>query len=184
MPFKNVSRRKNLFVAGLLWCSALVWFLQLPARADQSVTLNWNPSVATNVAGYKIYFGTASLDYTNSVVVGNATNATISGLVAGRTYYFAATTYDDVGDESDYSGEASYTVPMPVPTTTLGSATSSGGQFSFNVSDASGSQYVVQASTDLINWVALQTNTAPFTFVDTNAASFQNRFYRTCLVSQ
>jgi hypothetical protein len=37
---------------------------------------------------------------------------------------------------------------------------------------------VVQASTNLINWVPLQTNTAPFTFVDANAGNFRQRFYR------
>ena len=34
-------------------------FCQLPARAA-SVTLTWDPSSDPNVAGYKIYYGTAS----------------------------------------------------------------------------------------------------------------------------
>ena len=91
---------------------------QLPLHADQSVTLTWNPSTAPNVAGYKIYYGVASQSYFTNVAVGNTTTATISGLVPGTTYYFAATTVDSAGDESAFSNEASYAVPQIVPTLT------------------------------------------------------------------
>jgi hypothetical protein len=53
------------------------------------------------------------------------------------------------------------------------------GQFTFKVTGAINSQYIVQASTDLVNWVAVRTNTAPFTFVETNASKFSRRYYRT-----
>jgi hypothetical protein len=79
----------------------------------QSVVLTWSPSTDPDVVGYKIYSGTVSQNYTNVVVVGNATNATISGLAYGTTYYFAATTYDDSGNESPYSNEATFSVPRP-----------------------------------------------------------------------
>ena len=39
-------------------------------------------------------------------------------------------------------------------------------------------QYVLEASTDLTNWTALITTTSPFTFGDSNAGSFPQRFYR------
>ena len=42
------------------------------------------------------------------------TAATISGLVEGQTYYFAATTYDVLNRESVFSDEIAYTVPLPV----------------------------------------------------------------------
>jgi hypothetical protein len=173
----NVVRRSRSLVFNLLFCGVLLLLVQLPARASQSVTLAWNPSVATNVAGYKIYSGTASHNYSTTNIVGTATNATLTGLVEGKTYYFAATTYDSSGDESVFSTELSYTVP--VTPATLAPAARSGGQFSFNVTGGTGDQYVVQASTDLVNWTTLQTNTVPFTFVDTNSASFSKRFYRT-----
>jgi hypothetical protein len=96
----------------LLGCLA-VCFLQ-SARAVQSVALTWNPSTDPAVVGYKIYYGTVSpvsQNYTNVVVLGNVTTTTISGLADGTTYYFAATTYDAVGDESAFSNEASFTTP-------------------------------------------------------------------------
>ena len=45
-----------------------------------------------------------------------------------------------------------------------------------------GNPYVVQASTNLVDWVPIQTNTAPFTFVDANASKFRQRFYRSVYV--
>jgi len=79
--------------------------------ATQSVTLAWDPSPDTNVVGYRVYYGVVSRTYTNVVNVGNATNVTINGLVEGTTYYFAATAYNSLGMESDYSAESVYTAP-------------------------------------------------------------------------
>jgi hypothetical protein len=156
-------------------------FSQLPVRANESATLSWVPSSATNITGYKIYCGTVSHSYTNMVTVGNTTNATISGLVPARTYYFAATAVDGAGNESGYSIEVSYV--MPVTAATLTEAVRSSGQFSFTVTGDTGQQYVVQASTNLLDWVSLQTNAAPFLFADTNAAGFHQRYYRTYYLS-
>jgi hypothetical protein len=152
-----------------------------PAGVGKSVTLAWNPSSSPNVAGYKMYYGTACHCYTSSVAVGNTTNATISGLSPGTTYYFAATTLDSAGAESGFSNEATYAVP--VTAAALTAAVRSGGQFSFMVSGDGGQHYVVQASTNLLDWVSLQTNAAPFLFTDTNTAGFNQRFYRAFYLS-
>jgi hypothetical protein len=84
-------------------------------RPHQAVTLIWNPSTDPNVTGYNVYYGVASRTYTNKLDVGSATNATVRGLVIGAAYYFAATAYNLLGVESDYSSEVSYTVPTPQP---------------------------------------------------------------------
>jgi hypothetical protein len=96
-------------------CAALASFLvsglavlvPSSALALSRVNLAWTPSTGTNIAGYHIYYGAASRTYTNMVFIGNATNTTISGLMDGVTYYFAATAADTSGLESDYSNEAS-----------------------------------------------------------------------------
>jgi hypothetical protein len=88
-------------------------------QTGSTVTLAWDPSSDTNVAGYKIYYGTTARSYTNTVTVGLTTNATVGGLVRGTKYYFTATAFNDAGLESDFSNEASYVVPLPpnqVPT--------------------------------------------------------------------
>jgi hypothetical protein len=80
-----------------------------------TVTLAWDPSPAANATNYTVYYGPTSGDYTNSISVGLATSATISGLVAGGIYYFAATVTDSSGLESAFSSEVSYNVPVVMP---------------------------------------------------------------------
>jgi hypothetical protein len=77
-----------------------------------NVTLAWDPSPDPQVAGYRIYYGVATGNYTNSAPVGMVTTATLTGLVVGTKYYFAATAFDTNGVESIFSNETSYT---PVP---------------------------------------------------------------------
>ena len=77
----------------------------------QSVMLGWQPSPDPNAVGYNIYYGTTSHVYASMISVGNVTNALISGLTGGKTYYFAATTHDNANQESGFSNEASYAVP-------------------------------------------------------------------------
>ena len=90
--------------------------MQFPALATAaSVTLAWNSSTDSTIAGYNIYYGGASHIYTNKISVGKATSVTISGLVQGTTYYFAATTYSASGVESEFSSELAYLVPANVP---------------------------------------------------------------------
>jgi hypothetical protein len=110
------------------------------------------------------------------VAVSNVTSVTISGLSLGTTYYFAVTAFDSLGDESDFSNEVSYSGPTLAPTP-LTSAFVSNGQFGLTVTGIPGDQYVVEASTDLTHWIAVQTNTAPFTFINANTAGFSQRFF-------
>jgi VCBS repeat-containing protein len=82
-----------------------------PALALQTVTLAWDPSPDADVIAYNVYYGTQSASYTNKVTVANVTTATVSNLVEGATYYFAATAYNTSDLESEPSNEVSYTVP-------------------------------------------------------------------------
>jgi hypothetical protein len=80
----------------------------LAATAAGTVTLAWDPSPGTNViAHYNLYCGVASGTYTTVVTAGTNTTASVSNLVLGTTYYFAATAVDTSGLESDYSTEVS-----------------------------------------------------------------------------
>lgn len=94
--------------------SVLALLTQLPALAVQNVAISWNPSGDATVAGYKIYYGGASSNYTSVVDAGNATNLTLSGLADGSTNYFSATTYDASADESPFSDEVVFVAPQAV----------------------------------------------------------------------
>jgi hypothetical protein len=50
------------------------------------------------------------------------------------------------------------------------------GQFSFTVNGPPGTGYVIQSSSNLVNWVPVLTNVAPFTFSD--SVSMVDHFYR------
>ena len=97
------------FVVGVKYTVPLMWLLCLSASA-QTVKLAWNPSISTNVTGYKIYYGGASGVYTNTIDFGDVTNCVISNLVSRTTYYFAATAHDSDGNESIFSNEAEWPV--------------------------------------------------------------------------
>ena len=88
------------------------------SSASTSVTLGWvaptansDGSPITNLAGYKIHYGTSSSDYTETVALNNAglTRYVLDNLKSG-TYYFAITAYNAQGMESPLSGEITTTV--------------------------------------------------------------------------
>jgi len=172
--------RGNLILFAL---AGTLLFAAKSQAQSANVTLAWNPSTGGDVAGYDIDYGTSSGNYTVGVPVGNVTNATIKGLTPGVTYYFVATAYDSSGDVSGYSPEISYTVGSSGAATLTPTARLQGGQFQFSVSGTTASQYVVQASTDLVNWVSIATNTSSSSFVDPTASQFKQRFYRIAYAS-
>ena len=57
------------------------------------------------MAGYNIYYGTASGVYGSPIPVGNVTTYALTGLTQGQTYFIAATAYDTSNNESVYSNQ-------------------------------------------------------------------------------
>ena len=89
------------------------------ATATGSATITWNPpttntdgSALTDLAGYRIYWGTTQGSYPSSVVVisPGISSYVITNLVPG-TYFFVMTSLTSSGEESDYSNAASKTIP-------------------------------------------------------------------------
>ncbi|MGC9061136.1 MAG: fibronectin type III domain-containing protein, partial [Thermoplasmata archaeon] len=80
-----------------------------------NVTLKWQPPAnngGSPITGYKVYWGTATGNYTNSVTVGNVRNYTVTGLTNGQTYYFIVSAINAAG-ESAKSYEVSATPQQP-----------------------------------------------------------------------
>ncbi|MGC9940597.1 MAG: protease pro-enzyme activation domain-containing protein [Verrucomicrobiota bacterium] len=108
---------------------------------------------------------------------------TLQANSAGSLLNYAIAT-SDTPDPNPDDNSASTTVD--VGTSTLpqlsGSLTGTGGTFQFTVTGQSGQEYIIQASTNLLDWVPIYTNPAPyispFNFVDPNASGYSSRFYR------
>ncbi len=74
-------------------------------------TVAWDPGTDPALAGYKVYWGTVSKNYSWSADTSAQTTYTVPSLSEGATYYFAATAYDAARTESGFSNEVTYTVP-------------------------------------------------------------------------
>ena len=133
---KTLSRRRSK--AKITPCSCLSWILfnvsvtalyfivsSTIACAGQ-ITLGWDKSTEADVVGYKIYYGTASGNYTQNIKITspNIITAAILNLLNGQKYYFAATAYNSSLMESNYSAEVFATInpvttSVPKTTTTV-----------------------------------------------------------------
>ena len=105
------------FIPIFVFCALLLSFLLCPQQAlCAQVDLVWDkPTNTTNIVGYNIYCapsGSSFSDQPPQVVKGSdQTTCTISDLTEGEMYGFVATSFDDHGNESDYSNKVYYTVP-------------------------------------------------------------------------
>src|SRR5687767_11382886 len=115
---KHVFAR-DLSLKGFASLSMLfVWILISginPARAAD-IKLAWDANTQPNVAGYNVYVGLVSGNYSSRYSVGNQTTYTVTGL-GGGTHYFAVTAYNASGDESAFSNQLSVTINQTPDTT-------------------------------------------------------------------
>jgi hypothetical protein len=89
----------------------LTWafFVMCALGLHAAPTLQWDPNPEPDIAGYKVYIGTLSGQYSRSVDVGPLTSYLLAGLNAGETHYLAVTAYTSAGIESPFSDEVIYT---------------------------------------------------------------------------
>ncbi len=106
--FINRNIRKLWFV--LVIASFCFFLFCGTAIANCTETFSWLPNTESNIAGYKIYYGsTKGGPYPNVVNVGNPGSvgglikATVTVLTCGQQYYFVCVAVNDTGFESAYS---------------------------------------------------------------------------------
>lgn len=122
-----------------------------------TATLNWNANTESDLAGYKIYYGTSprtgtdpktcgNCGYSNNISVGNVLTYVFSNLTDGLTYYFSTSAYDTSNNESSFSGEASKiisavdTAAPTISSVAVSSITSSSAIISWTTNESSDSQ--------------------------------------------
>jgi chitinase len=168
--------KRNAFLTciafGVCVCSA--------SAANQTpsiVKLAWNPSPDPSVVGYRIYYGVAPAQYTNSITLANVTSGEVAGLVNGVTYYFAVAAYAAGGAQSPFSNEIRYQVAY----SQLQLRTTPARQVVLTIGGQVGHTYAVEATQDFVTWMVIGTATpgaGGVEFTDANAASFAKRYYR------
>ncbi len=96
----------------ILMIILLLFLMVSPAYAGDA-TLSWDAPTTnadgtplTDLAGYNVYYGTASGVYGTPIDVHNVLTYKVTGLSEGLKY-FAVTAYDTGGNESCYSNEVS-----------------------------------------------------------------------------
>jgi len=150
------------------------------ALAERAITLAWNPSPGTGVAGYYVYAWEENAATPERIDAGANAYAIVSGLKEGLRYSFSVTAYNVYQAESPPSPEVSFKVPVPM-SLLPGSSPSSPRRIRFPA--APGKWYELQASTDLINWTTIwQTGVANnyswIEYQDPRARYYTSRFYR------
>ena len=123
-----MSRKSYLYARFVLALGLMLSFGSTALAAD--VTLAWDPNSETDLAGYKVYYGTASGVFGAPITLGKVTTYTVTGLAPG-TYYFAVTAYNAAGLESGFSNEVFTTIPG----TPSGSGCDMNGDTSVNIID-------------------------------------------------
>jgi hypothetical protein len=106
----RIQLRRFFLSLVLSFIISLLFFLTGSAHSAQ-MALAWGPNNEPGVAGYRIYYGLLMDQYSSSVDAGNRTSYTLSSLEDGKTYYVAATAYDQYGGDSDFSDEVIFNVP-------------------------------------------------------------------------
>jgi uncharacterized repeat protein (TIGR01451 family) len=164
---------------------------------------NYGPSTATNVL-VSDTFPTSFTSVTNSSTVGSVIHSgftivwdvgTLTNGAGGQatlvmrandlgSFVNSANVSANTLDPNPAEDSASLTFNVSVPALPpqLGSVVVSNGTFQLTVTGQSGQEYIVQASTNLINWVSVYTNpppyNSPFTYTNSSTASYPALFYR------
>jgi uncharacterized repeat protein (TIGR01451 family) len=179
--------------------------IPLDGEVTYSITVtNYGPSGSTNVI---VTDTLPSSDPPNFTVVSNSctlgsvdqsgliwTVGTLTNIGAGARFTLtlqainsfsnlvnSASVSSDTPDPNPDDGTASISVSVVPSTSPQLVVNPVGTPGSFTVTGQSGQEYIVQASTNLVNWVDVYTNpdyTAPFNFVDPNETNYTSRFYR------
>ena len=110
-------------VRSLVTSVVLTFFIVLvrPAVSSaQSITLAWDPNTEPSVAGYMVYGGTESGNYTQMIDAGSQTTIQVTAIDPAKNNYFAVRAYTVDGLWSGLSNEVVLPAVAPANTTISG----------------------------------------------------------------
>jgi len=158
------------FINGLTGTPALAPPMLTPSGGTDygSVHINVQPP-DTNATVYYTLDGT--LPATSSMVYSNAIILTNTATVSANAF--------EAGFNNSVAASGLFTILPPITFTSPGSF--SNGVFQFQLSATPNQSYVLQSSTNLMQWMPISTSTpsaSPFNLSDPNATNFPKQFYR------
>jgi hypothetical protein len=156
--------------------SLTVWVAPAISAAPQSLTLRVGQDAVFKVG----VTGTEPLVYQwqfNGTNLVDATNATLilTNVTTNQAGAYGVTVTNLAGIASTSATCAVYCTAAAV---LKAPPSFTGGGFQFTITGVPGFNYSLEASTNLVDWVPLSTNTSPFTFADGDATNFRARYYR------
>ena len=105
----------HILTAFSLCILALSLFFIPQIALSASATLAWEQEPASDLAGFKLYYAPSGEDYTSEpqkvIHDPDQRECTVTNLIPGRIYAFAATSFDVNEQESDFSEVIYYNVP-------------------------------------------------------------------------
>jgi hypothetical protein len=114
----NVATFANIVISasdGKASASLPAFAITVAAATTGSITVSWVPPTqntdgtpVTGLSGFRVYYGTASRQYDQSVLVSGPSlrSVVVEGLSPGTTWYFGVKSVSNTGLESEYSNEA------------------------------------------------------------------------------
>ncbi|MGO8928165.1 MAG: LamG-like jellyroll fold domain-containing protein [Limisphaerales bacterium] len=166
--------------------------LRLFAAVNTGTNADFNPhnnalqmTIEPNITSVNVQFGPIT------VLSNGAVQVSMTGL-AGQTYLIEVSTNqvdwststevtltNGVGQFLDTSTNNFYqAVMLSQAEPQLGAPQLLNGAAQISVTGLTGQTYVIEGSTDLVNWVPIYTNGSSFMFTDPSATNYQQRFYR------
>ena len=141
---------------------------------------------STNITVTATSSNGAVVSFTSTASGGCSSPVVVAVPASGSTFAIGTTTVTNTASDScGNSTNGTFTVtvrPMPAPLNLNSPAVLTNGQFTMTIHGTTGQNFVVEASTNLMNWIALQTNTLPdaaTNWTDAGAPTNNHRFYRT-----
>jgi uncharacterized repeat protein (TIGR01451 family) len=177
LPGSNVVYSLTVTNYGYCTSSNVLVSVTLPSGAS---LLSSNATLANQilVEGSQVSWSVTTNGLTNTA--GASLTLTVQMPAAAGTVEATAIAQASTPDPNPDNNSASALVnvaypPAPQLSAVLGG---SGGGFQLSITNAPGQSVIIQASTNLLSWIPILTNTEPFTFTNFDATNFAHRFYR------